>query len=751
VIDNRTSGLNLPLPNVANALQDDVGRITSAFTIIDGAVIAREQLANKNQSSGYCGLDSGGKVAAAQLPTADSITEGSTNKYFTSARALAAIPAATSASAGLVKLSSAITVDGGGALVIGSGAVGSSNLAVGAVTSGIIAGGSVTSSALATGAVVASAIASNAVTASAISSGAVGSNALATSAVTSTAIAGGAVISSALAAGSVTSGAIASAAVTSSAVASGAIVASALATNAVTATVISGGAVTSAALATGAVTSGALAAGAVVKAAIGADVAFPSVRQTVCYGATTNGAPSMLAAGSGLALNLSATAKPMKINFAAGNTDYVSTLSADATGVVSSLPASNTSYITTDYSSAAAVTWGATKAPPQYGFYYNRAAQVCLSLNNKSTDDFGNAWTLTSVTFSNTSPAISGTYMGVFSTSSSAQTNDFVSMPGGSWAMRCKVKPSALPTSGQDAQIVATQNAGGYGAVLAIYNASGTTKFTYWLSSNGTSFDIASAAQGTTTPVNGTSYDVELTFDSVAGVYRLYVNGVQEASTTSALKVCAITNMNLGGSPFAGSIQGVEFLPYCVHPAGTTFTPPTALPDVTVAGYASDWFSVPDMTMYKVSGASSVSGTNPTFTAVNRVYVGQVNTGASSVSSVINYALNGEYVSDWTIGLAANAALVSKNHYLGLKFGINAWVEIENIGTNLGYINGVIVRNPSQSNGTYAYPTSVYVTENTAGFAVGSSGWSIVNASTGAPGTPAAANWKYRLVAKRDW
>lgn len=35
IIDNKTTNLKLPLPDIDNALEDDVGRIKQAFNIID--------------------------------------------------------------------------------------------------------------------------------------------------------------------------------------------------------------------------------------------------------------------------------------------------------------------------------------------------------------------------------------------------------------------------------------------------------------------------------------------------------------------------------------------------------------------------------------------------------------------------------------------------------------------------------------------------------------------------------------------
>ena len=179
-IDDRTSVFEFPKPNQDNTLLEDVARLRAALDAIDAAIQGRqaslgftpENAANKGAANGYAGLDSGGKVPAVQLPSyvddvlefanfaslpaagetgkiyilltpytsggvtssqfrwtgstyveitaspgsTDSIAEGSVNLYFTSARALAAVPVATASTAGRVKPGTGLTVTGDGTL-----------------------------------------------------------------------------------------------------------------------------------------------------------------------------------------------------------------------------------------------------------------------------------------------------------------------------------------------------------------------------------------------------------------------------------------------------------------------------------------------------------------------------------------------------------------------------------------------------------------------------------------------------------
>lgn len=100
------------------------------------------------------------------------------------------------------------------------------------------------------------------------------------------------------------------------------------------------------------------------------------VRQTVLSGSfDANGMANFLSAGSGLSINLSATANPITVAFAAGfgvngAADHISRITADVPAAWSNLPASTTVFLYVDRNVATgALTYGyATTAPTyQYG------------------------------------------------------------------------------------------------------------------------------------------------------------------------------------------------------------------------------------------------------------------------------------------------------------------------------------------------------------------------------------------------
>lgn len=407
----------------------------------------------------------------------------------------------------------------------------------------------------------------------------------------------------------------------------------------------------------------------------------PPVRQTVLDGVKSAGVAAALVAGTGLAINLQATATPLVItaasgfNATGGTSDTTERIAADAAGIVTP-PANNLSLIYRDLANA----WGSTLAPVQYGYTFNRAAQVCMSLNNNALDDYGNTATATGISYSNSSPAISSTYMAVFNGTTSKINIPISGLGNGGHFLRAKIKP----TVGAIGCVINACNASGFGVIIGI-NASG--KLFWYLSSNGSTHDIANGTAGTTTLSSGTNYDIECDYDPVAGKYFLYLNGAQELTVTSASKICPVTQIQLGRDIaatlgfYAGDAQDFEFQPYCMHPAGTTFTPSTTLADITAGNRSSDFFSLADWKMNSISAKSTTAGVDPTFTQKTRVYVGEAVAGAASVTSATSYAYQGKYDS----GLFAVAASTpyAKNHKLGVQ---NAQITVnwadDTAGTN---------------------------------------------------------------------
>lgn len=111
MIDNKTPSFNLPLPDPANKLSDDVLRLISALTQIDSLIstLGSSYSVHQNQASfpvsgvgGVMYIDQSTKsifiwsgtayVEISPFPgSSDAVSEGSTNLYFTPQRARASL------------------------------------------------------------------------------------------------------------------------------------------------------------------------------------------------------------------------------------------------------------------------------------------------------------------------------------------------------------------------------------------------------------------------------------------------------------------------------------------------------------------------------------------------------------------------------------------------------------------------------------------------------------------------------------
>ena len=213
-----------------------------------------------------------------------------------------------------------------------------------------------------------------------------------------------------------------------------------------------------------------------------------SVRQSVQVGSVdSSGYANFVAAGSGLAVNLSATATPLVVAFAngfgkMGPQDLVSVISADSTGFISSLEASNTSFLFGTYSSKTAITWSKGLVPPDYAYAFDRTRGALLNFNGTDAsttmlDDFGNTWTASGDAqldtaqqkFGSASLLLDGTGDYISST-------NFTSLGPDSWEISFWFRINALPGVGSTALLFTFFNAAGNFPInLNISNSGGVS------------------------------------------------------------------------------------------------------------------------------------------------------------------------------------------------------------------------------------------------------------------------------------
>ena len=494
----------------------------------------------------------------------------------------------------------------------------------------------------------------------------------------------------------------------------------------------------------------------------GGGISSLPVRQTVLGGAAdVNGSASWLSAGTGLTVNLSATAMAVRLAFAQGYGDQITSISADAVNQFGTLPANNTAYLTADYASSITYTGSNTVVQPQYGYAFDRTRQALLQFGGAvgSTtflDDWGNTWLAQGGAKVQTNQFKFGTGgLGGGGASNALNgstdyvlTNSIQSLGPSGWAMRGWIYNTALPASGGVNGMFGATNGGGYGAVVGINNNAGTIRFFLMLSSTGSTADIASFSVGTTLPVINTWYFVELTYDPIAGKYLLYLNGIQEQSIASTSRICPVTQMQVGAMNnrgtqqyLSGYVDKFEFLPYCDHPAGTTYSVPIAAPTVNPAGKLTAWFDTQNMTMYEATSASGTAGVNPGFTARNRLFVGDCDTGASSVSAVRSYAYQGNWNSAQNPTTFAASTPYTFNHNLGYPPEMVTLTPMARQAQNQNWMDN--------AQGQPSYYGAI--SRNSAVVSVGGSGMSVNTSTTGSMTGSTSTTGQLALRARRNF
>lgn len=194
---------------------------------------------------------------------------------------------------------------------------------------------------------------------------------------------------------------------------------------------------------------------------------------------------------------------------------------------------------------------------------------------------------------------------------------------------------------------------GGFGApadasyLIGYYN-SGAIKL--YLSSNGTSFDIANGVtMGTAILNTWTHYAVARQGNN----FYTFQNGIQQATFSSSSVIIAqnypnVIGYSTGGTYFAGYID--EFRVSKVARYTSNFTPATTEFD-GVTGQI--WFD------YQNRVLKIYDGTN--WNPEQRLYVADVVTGVSAITTITPYAIQGRYESMF----ATTVTTINKAHNLG--------------------------------------------------------------------------------------
>ena len=156
------------------------------------------------------------------------------------------------------------------------------------------------------------------------------------------------------------------------------------------------------------------------------------------------------------------------------------------------------------------------------------------------------------------------------------------------------------------------------------------------------------------------------------------------------------------------------------------------------------WFDTTNMQMKLGNGT--------TWAVVNAVFVGEAVAGASTISSVVSYAFQGQYIAPWTNTLPGLATVITASDNLGTPQK-TATIEMLNLTAEYGFSVGDITSFQVNPVSTVVNPPNFALRRNSSIMATGETGGAFcgVNLSSGASITPISANWAYRIRVKRSF
>lgn len=522
----------------------------------------------------------------------------------------------------------------------------------------------------------------------------------------------------------------------------------------------------------------------------------PVARQVVQMGILSplTGFPQFLdrnASGGTIVSLIADSDDPVIINFAQGHTNSIAALTT-STSVIQLTGGDVTYYIYAIYQGPSTATWDATLARPIYSSsgIYVKTVQTLLGfrtgVGTPILDDFGNSWIAQGQAKIQTDQVKfaaepgTGALGGGGSNNSLDGANDYLSFsygttatsiygsPFGSldyerdnWSIRCWVYLTAQGTNPSVLMSIVQDSTGCGISVLTVSDGAGAAQIGICLSSDGVTNDLANMVLSTThIPLNGWHF-IELVWDKGIGngaqypAYRLYIDGIQdtriavESYPGIALITSLINTAYIGGGKYyngttlsTGYMQGyidkVEFLPYCNHPGGWTYTVDDTSPTVDQSNYANDFFDINHMTMFQVSGPSLGLNQPPQFSQVQKVYAAEANVYADlndqttqGITSVPNYALNGQQT--FSVESLTSGQAEAFFHNLGNNYAtLEASMQLNT--TQYGWPVGTTFNIPFENNLTgFTYGITDrkfgYLIPNSSGFSI--QGIQISNTGTG--------------------
>jgi hypothetical protein len=432
-------------------------------------------------------------------------------------------------------------------------------------------------------------------------------------------------------------------------------------------------------------------------------------RQTVLVSSLdANGLPNFISIGTGLVVNIAATSIPVITSFAAGfgvdgGIEFIGSVSTDDTITSLTNNAVNYLFIERD-ATTGAITLGKTIKKPQYSPYktaeFKSQYPATFDANTVKATSTYSAYYYPNFAVDPSKSLINGTETGSWISQNAVVANQRFHVDLGT----AKIITKLYYENGHHNGTLTNMGVQNF-TVWGSNDDAAFAELTYAVDTNWTQItaNVSVFDQHTASNIADPKY-VTLT-NTIA--YRYYALKFQD---------------NYGGTSYMG-LRRIEFQ--------------------EEAQYV---FSVNEMIMYDGGVPKQI------------VFVGEALTSGGNVASVINYALNGRYVSSET-ALATIQTISSFNHNLGTQFGVIMDADAICVGGDYGWVVDEICKNPVIGINTGTYIISLTPLSlngrNTCSFITGYSYAIMVpNKTAGSVGNLVAATiarWKLRIYVERKW